>query len=586
MRQIWIWLVVLLALTFLVMSVASPVAQQVPGPDSAVYLYFGKQVLAGQLPYRNLFELKPPGIFYIDTLGLWLDGGTRWGVWALQVIFVFAAAVLGFLFLRRYFKTWISGLAAASFLINLTMILDRGNLTEEYALPLQFAALLLFTQLENQKGFRWKSLLFGVLFGLAFMLKQLLIGMWVSLGILFLVQIIRSRKWSRLIEIAWWGAGAAFVVLPLVAYFASNNVLGDFWEGAFAYNFLYRTFGNTDRFIVLDEALNFVTKLSGFYIMAMLTWIASVIVLLIENSPTRRAFTSRWFGFILLIPTAYFIYKGSAQFGMPLEFINNQLPSQLRQLIYGLILLSVAILSLTGILQRKLGPWLGRFQTGNIPAFLPFFIVAVDVPIEIAMIVLGANNYPHYFMSFLPAMTVLIGIFLWTMTSWANLAEKRYMPYVWTALFMIPILQNGLSLIQIQSQPGSDSQIIETTQYIQANTQLDDKVLMWGFNMEPNFLSGRATASRYAHLFILFNAGYGTQDRFDAFLREIQSSSPKLIIDTNALPFIYTENGKCTYDKKKLITGSEKVYIYLCQNYKKVTSIGKDQWSIYQKITP
>ncbi len=104
--------------------------------------------------------------------------------------------------------------------------------------------------------------------------------------------------------------------------------------------------------------------------------------------------------------------------------------------------------------------------------------------------------------------------------------------------------------------------------------------------MEPNFLSDRASASRYAHLFILFNVGYGTQDHFDAFLHEIQSSKPKLIIDTNALPFIYIENGKCTYDKKQLITGSENVFIYLCQNYKKVTILGKDKWSIYQLSTP
>ncbi len=586
MRQTWLWLLGLLLVSVLALSVATPVAQQVPGPDSAVYLYFGRQVNAGALPYRDLFELKPPGIFYIDALGLLLDGGTRWGVWAFQVIFVFAAALIAFFFLRRYFKTWISGLASVSFLINLPMILDRGNLTEEYALPLQFAALLLFTQLENQKGFRWKSLLFGVLFGLAFMLKQLLIGMWVTLGILFLIQVIWSRKWSRLIEIAWWVAGVALVVLPLLIYFASNNILADFWEGAFAYNFLYRENGDANRYFVLDGALDFITRLSGFYIIAMLTWIASVILLLIEHAPTRRAFTSRWFGFFLLILSTLFLYKGSAQFGRPLEFTNNQLPILLRQLIYGLIFLCLAILSLTGILQRKFGPWLERFQTGNIPAFLPFFVVAVDVPVEIALIVLGANNYPHYFMSFLPVMTVLIAIFIWTMTTWANLAEKRYMPYVWVALFMIPILQNGLSLIQKQSLPGTDSQSIETTQYIEANTQMDDKVLMWGFNMEPNFLSGRASASRYSHLFILFNAGYGTQDRFDAFLREIQSSKPKLIIDTNALPFIYTENGKCTYDKKKLITGSEKVFIYLCQNYKKVTVIGKDQWSIYQKITP
>ncbi len=447
MRQIWLWLLGLLLLSALALSVATPVAQYVPGPDSAINLYFGRQLNAGLLPYRDLFDLKPPGIFYIDALGLWLDGGTRWGVWTLQLISVFTAAVIGFFFLRRYFKTWISGLAAASFLINLPLVLDRGNLSEEYALPLQFAALFLFAQLENQRGFRWKSLLFGVLFGLTFMVKQLLVGLWVSLGIIFLVQVIWTRKWSRLIEIAWWGAGVAVVVLPVVIYFASNKILGEFWEGAFAYNFLYRQFDDANRYLVLDGALDFITRLSGFYIMALLTWVASVILLLIEHNPTRRAFTSRWFGLVLLIPAALFLYKGSEQFGLPLVFTDNQLPIRLRQLIYGMILFGVAILSLTRILQRKFGPWLERFQTRNIPGLLPILVVVVDVPVEIALIVIGANNYPHYFMTLLPVMTLLIAIFLWTITTWANLSEKRYMPYVWAALFMVPILQNGLVLI-------------------------------------------------------------------------------------------------------------------------------------------
>lgn len=42
--------------------------------DTTIYLAVGRGILNGLLPYRDLFETKPPGIFLLSSFSLWLHG--------------------------------------------------------------------------------------------------------------------------------------------------------------------------------------------------------------------------------------------------------------------------------------------------------------------------------------------------------------------------------------------------------------------------------------------------------------------------------------------------------------------------------
>lgn len=44
-------------------------------PDALIYLTIGRGILNGLLPYKDLFESKPPGIFYLSALSQFLTGG-------------------------------------------------------------------------------------------------------------------------------------------------------------------------------------------------------------------------------------------------------------------------------------------------------------------------------------------------------------------------------------------------------------------------------------------------------------------------------------------------------------------------------
>ncbi len=127
----------------LIHLLASPALRPVPGRDQGVFLYIGRELNRGAALYQDLWDHKPPLIHYLNALGVTLDGGSMWGIWIIEALFLVGTVALSVITLRRAF-----GLGAAAFgtlcWIAAATTLLSGNLLEEYALLFQFAALYFF----------------------------------------------------------------------------------------------------------------------------------------------------------------------------------------------------------------------------------------------------------------------------------------------------------------------------------------------------------------------------------------------------------------------------------------------------------
>ena len=53
----------------------------------------GQQILAGHIPYRDIWDHKGHFIYYLDALGLVIGGNTRWGIWFLEFSSLYIAAL-------------------------------------------------------------------------------------------------------------------------------------------------------------------------------------------------------------------------------------------------------------------------------------------------------------------------------------------------------------------------------------------------------------------------------------------------------------------------------------------------------------
>lgn len=90
----WTWLFWLIAAaSCLVLIGASTILTPISN-DAGVYLTMADGILAGKLPYRDLFDHKPPGTYYLFAGALALSNRSLLAVQAVQVLGVLATATL------------------------------------------------------------------------------------------------------------------------------------------------------------------------------------------------------------------------------------------------------------------------------------------------------------------------------------------------------------------------------------------------------------------------------------------------------------------------------------------------------------
>lgn len=210
--------------------------------DAGVFLYVGQRLLEGQVLYRDVWDHKPPLIYYVNALGLGITNGSRWGVWFLEYTAVAAASVLSYKLLQRAFGRWIASSVTAIWLLTFFSIIEDGNLTETFALPFQFACLLLAYDIETNRAgiYRRRGFLLGILLGLLFFFKTNQIGVGLAIGAYLLFKAYPARNWrGALKNLATILAGFLLVTAGLVILFLVQGNLYEFWQAAFVFNVAY-----------------------------------------------------------------------------------------------------------------------------------------------------------------------------------------------------------------------------------------------------------------------------------------------------------------------------------------------------------
>jgi hypothetical protein len=224
--------------TIIALFPSNPASMTLPSRDSGVFLYVGWRFLNGEIPYRDVWDHKPPLIYFVDALGLSLTPQSLWGVWLLQVVFIFFTLLLVYKLLDRAFGMYAALVGTVLLTSGLLTILEKGNVTEEYALVFQAWCFWLFIAAWKKDLPMRSSFWIGVLGGLAFNFKQTTIGILVTYALILLIARLLQRKFPFRDFLALL-AGWLVPSLLLIAYLTSQNALADFWQQAFLYNFVY-----------------------------------------------------------------------------------------------------------------------------------------------------------------------------------------------------------------------------------------------------------------------------------------------------------------------------------------------------------
>ncbi len=226
--RLWPWLVVLLVLLF-VGFIRYRLRDMPLERDEGEYAYAGQLILQGIPTYDLAFNMKLPGAYFAYALGMAIFGETPAGIHLTLIVVNSLTIIFVFLLARKLFGVAAGLAACASYGVMsvsptvLGLAAHANHFVVLWAVP---ATLLLFRADDNRSI---RTLFFsGLLYGLAFMMKQQ--GMFfVLFGGIFLLwraiesKCVFSRDFVRRSLVFVVGAG-----LPFGAFCLVRLVRGDF----------------------------------------------------------------------------------------------------------------------------------------------------------------------------------------------------------------------------------------------------------------------------------------------------------------------------------------------------------------------
>ena len=278
---------VLLLLCSIVLTILiplSPAGQILPSRDSGVFLYTGWRVLHGEIPYLDIWDHKPPIIYYLDAIGLWMSSDSIWGVWLIEVFSLLIASIASFSIIKRLFGLYSAIVISFLWIYSAFYLLAGGNLTTEYPLPMQFGLLWFFYRAEKHRSYGWNGVILGLISGLIFFTRQNAIAIPVAIGFYLVLTRVYHREYGKLFKEALSiFAGAFLVSSVIIGYFAIKGALPAFWDIAFIYNFSYADEkDNVDRFNALVQGLNQLQNI-GLAQFSFLGWGSALVLMLFKK---------------------------------------------------------------------------------------------------------------------------------------------------------------------------------------------------------------------------------------------------------------------------------------------------------------
>jgi hypothetical protein len=278
--------------------------------DPSVYDYIAQSILRGQLPYRDIADIKWPGSTYLSALAM-LAGkpfGLRdvLAVRFLQVLLAGIFAAITFLVAEAYLHSRIGGAAAALMPPMLPLFGNWMTSGTEPKLPLMVFGLLTLLFIIKDRPF---------LAGVSSMLSCLCWQpglMFTGVAFLMFSRYLTSWRDRRALKVLL-GAAIPFAVMAL--YFYSKGSFGDLWSLTISYN--YNVFGPEAKRGAADSLAHLWKVTRRVFqgdIVLVPVGLAGYVIYLIERVRAkfkgREGFASdTWRDALLVPPAVYFIFS-------------------------------------------------------------------------------------------------------------------------------------------------------------------------------------------------------------------------------------------------------------------------------------
>jgi 4-amino-4-deoxy-L-arabinose transferase-like glycosyltransferase len=511
--------------------------------DSGTFAYCGEVIRNGGLIYRDCWDNKPPAVYYLNAVAIWLGGANPFAIWLFQAIWLTVAILAFFLILMQVWEhTGLAALSAFSLLLLVLYpdIFQGGNFTETYAiLPVVLSLGTLWAFLRSGRK-RWLVIL-GLLTALGFLLKPTYISIGVTSGIVIAYLEFRRRSSKTLLTyVAILGASFLVPLLIVGLYFVFKHDFYELWFATFLHNFTY-----------LSESFS----LRSLYGTARMFLIQQPMVGLTV---------------LVVISLGVFLY----QFRRLIFSLKTPPPNEV----------------------ERFSP--GRLDPENARVW---FLTAVFMAIilDIAFLASSGKNFGHYLQVLLPGMVVgMVYLLFFLRESIQQDRLSRNLQAAVLVAILIVSIGGGMEIFSKEfpslgelkaffSTPNlTQYQPTELEQYIIDHSSPYDSVLVWAGHPGMNFVTQRRSPTKYIFLLHLFAPTPFGPNGFKEFLSELASDPPQLIVvqpaSSMGLPYFgASSDSLCPNCDPLTLQGMQAFKLYVDTNYELKFSIW--DWEVYQR---
>jgi hypothetical protein len=450
-----------------------PVADLPLERDEGEYAYIAQRWLHGEVPYRDAFDQKPPGVFVVyalieSTIGV-TPTALHWGAQIYTLAPLIVIAIIG-----RWFVNERTGLLAALFAAYMTVdvcVLGNAANTEMFMI-LPLAGGFLCTVLALDSGQLGWAVAAGVLSCLAMQFKQVALQNAVYNGLLLL-----ALGRPRLRLCVAFAFGGVVALAPTVLYFWSIGALHDFYDCVVGHNLAY-----AQRVPLEDYPVwfwyNFSYILDKWWLIFSFAVLGLVLRSPVGKGPLRpRLILGSWllFSFLGVCTGGYF-----------------------RNHYFFQIIPAIAVLAGRGL--ALLAAWLPPSRS----AVVAWSAAAVAIA-------LGIFVAPNAGMAPDKSATARLSVDV-------TAAPTYYMP------------GNPIQKVDWIYGNCPFGESIAVADYVRSHSNPDESIFVYGSEPQIPYYAARKSASRYIFVYPLMTPFPDTRDRQAGVLDEVHRNRPRYIV--------------------------------------------------------
>lgn len=233
--------------------------------DVNLYFNIGKAIFSGRTLYTEAFDHKGPLIFFIYGIGYVISNSSFFGVYLIQAILWSVMICCGYLTARLYVDKIYAFAVALIFPLFVLSHSSEGGSAEEFILVFESVSLLLFLNYFKNNSYSKHApkymFIHGVMSAATILIKINLVVFWFFPLLAIFITILKNKNYKNLIaNIAAYIGGFLILFLPIVIYFAYNNVLSDAWNTYIVLNGKYAKLDGLTK-VIENLAIKFYQRL-------------------------------------------------------------------------------------------------------------------------------------------------------------------------------------------------------------------------------------------------------------------------------------------------------------------------------------